>query len=319
MLKRLLSLSVSLAIFISLTGCKQNTTKTAIYFDTVVTLQAEGEIPKEAFTMLEKYDKLFSATNKDSEVYKLNASGELEVNSELIEVINASLEYANFSGGRFDITVLPLKEAWGFGNKTAVPTKAQIKTALQKVNYKAVEVKGNKVILNGVRIDLGGIAKGYIADKLSELYIENNIKGIINLGGNIMLPKAQKKPYKIGITNPKNTSEIIATVNVVSGAVVTSGTYERNFSQNGKTYHHILDTKTGYPANTGIASATVLSKTATTADALSTTLICMGEEDGLSLINTLKDTEAVLITDSGEIKLSEGLTQNGNQITFKIK
>lgn len=316
MLKKILSLALSVML-LAFTGCQETTSKTAIYFDTVVTLKAEGEIPKEAFSMLERYDKLFSATNKNSELYKLNTSGELVVDSELASVIEKSLEYSGISGGSFDITVLPLKELWGFSKSPKVPTKAQIKTALQKVDYKAIEIDGNRVNLNGMQIDLGGIAKGYIADKLAELYIKNDIDGIINLGGNIMLPTLQKKPYKIGITDPNNTDEIIATVNVNSGAVVTSGTYERNFTENGKTYHHILDTKSGYPVKSGIASATVLSPSATSADALSTILICFGENEGLKLINSLDNTEAILVTDSGEIELSNGLIKENKTIKYK--
>ena len=316
MLKKILSLALSL-MFVALSGCRETTTKTAIYFDTVVRLEAEGEIPKEAFSMLERYDKLFSATNKDSELYNLNASGKGTVDSELARVIETALKYSKISEGRFDITVSPLKEVWGFGKSPKVPTKSQIETALQKVNYKAVKVDGNMVDLGGAKLDLGGIAKGYIADKLAELYIEMDVDGIINLGGNIMLPRMRKKPYKIGITDPKNTDEIIATLSVNSGAVVTSGTYERNFTENGKTYHHVLDTKSGYPVKSGIASATVLSSSATDADALSTILICLGGNEGLKLINSLENTEAILITDSGEIKLSNGLIQKDNQIKYK--
>ena len=317
MIKKALIGVLIVAVASCFTACKQNTTRTAIYFDTVVTLQAKGEIPEEAFPLLQKYDKLFSATNPDSELYKLNKNGKSEVDSELSEVIKKSLEYSEISGGSFDITVRPLKELWGFSETPKVPSKAQIETALQKVDYKAVKVDGNKVNLGGTRIDLGGIAKGYIADKLAELYIEKDIDGIINLGGNIMLPKPQKKPYKIGITDPKNTNEIIATVSTKSGAVVTSGTYERNFTENGKTYHHVLDTKSGYPVKSGIASATVLSSSATDADALSTILICLGGNEGLKLINSLENTEAILVTDSGEIKLSKGLKINKNKIEYK--
>lgn len=316
MLKKILSLALSVML-LAFTGCQKTATKTAIYFDTVVTLKAEGEIPKEAFSLLERYDKLFSATNKNSELYKLNTSGELVVDGELAKVIQKSFEYSDLSDGSFDITIKPLKDLWGFSKNPKVPTEKEIKTALQKVDYKAIEIDGNRVKLNDRQIDLGGIAKGYIADKLAELYREKDIDGIINLGGNIMLPKTRKKPYKIGITDPNNTDEIIATVSVTSGAVVTSGTYERKFSKNGKTYHHILDTKTGNPANTGIVSATVLSAGATEADALSTCLICLGEKEGLKLINSLQNTEAVLITDSGEIILSKGLTQNFDQIEYK--
>ncbi len=315
MLKKVLSLALSV-MFVAFSGCQETTTKTAIYFDTVVSLEAEGEIPKEAFSLLEMYDKLFSATNAESELYKLNASGKSEVDSELARVIETALKYSEISGGSFDITISPLKEVWGFGESPKVPTESQIKTALQKVNYKAVKVEGNSVDLGGAKIDLGGIAKGYIADKLAELYIEMGVDGIINLGGNIMIPKSRKKPYKIGITDPRNTDEIIATLSVTSGAVVTSGTYERYFTENGKTYHHILDTKSGYPVKSGIASATVLTPSATDADALSTTLVSLGENEGLKLINSLENTEAVLITDSGEIKLSKGLKINKNKIGY---
>lgn len=317
MLKRLTAFLLALVV-IMLSGCANKTdSKTAIYFDTVVSLSAEGGIPKEAFALCERYDKLLSVTNQDSQIYKLNQEGKLSVDDDVAELIQLALQYSKLSNGKFDITVYPLKQLWDF-KEQKIPTENQINKAKKKVGYKNIKVKGNQITLSGgAQIDLGAIAKGYIADRLAELYIAEKKSGVINLGGNIMLPKTRKKPYKIGITDPKDTKETAAVVEVTCGAVVTSGTYQRSFSKDGKLYHHILDTATGYPVETGIASVTILAESATTADALSTTVICMGKIEGLKLINSMDNTEAVIITDSGEILLSSGLERLGE--TIKIK
>ncbi len=317
MQKKLCALLLALAVIV-FSGCANNTeSKTAIYFDTVVSLSAEGGIPSGAFSLCERYDKLLSATHQNSQVYKLNSQGVATVDSEVAELIKTALYYCEQSEGRFDITVYPVKQLWDFKNGK-VPTEREVARALGRVNYKKVKIKDNEITLSGgAQIDLGGIAKGYVADRLAELYVAENKGGVINLGGNIMLPKTRKKPYKIGITDPKDTTKTAAVVEVTDGAVVTSGTYQRSFTKDGKLYHHILDTATGYPAETGIASATILTESATAADALSTTVICMGKTEGLRLINSLEDTEAVIITDSGEILLSDGLEQIED--TIKIK
>lgn len=317
MLKRLTAFLLALAVIV-LSGCANKTdSKTAIYFDTVVSLSAKGGIPSNAFALCERYDKLISVTNQDSQIYKLNQEGKLSVDDDVAELIQLAMKYSKLSNGKFDITVHPVKQLWDFKNEK-IPTKSQINEAKKKVGYKNVKVSGNEItLLGGAQIDLGAIAKGYIADRLAELYISENKSGVINLGGNIMLPKTRKKPYKIGITDPKDTKKTAAVVEVTGGAVVTSGTYQRSFSKDGKLYHHILDTDTGYPVETGIASVTILAESATTADALSTTVICMGKTEGLTLINGMDNTEAVIITDSGEILLSDGLKQIED--TIKIK
>ena len=317
MLKRLTSILLAFSLLI-LSGCSNKTeTKTGIYFDTVVSLSAEGGIPDGVFSLCERYDKLLSATRENSQIYKLNKEGKLNVDSEIAELVRIALDYSEQSRGRFDITVHPIKQLWDFKNGK-VPTEKELTAAQKKVGYKNVKIKGNEITLsNGAQIDLGAIAKGYIADRLAELYKAEGKSGVINLGGNIMLPKTRKEPYKIGITDPKDTEKTVAVVEVTGGAVVTSGTYQRSFIKDGKLYHHILDTATGYPVQTGISSVTILAESATAADALSTTVICMGKDEGLKLINSTKNTEAVIITHGGEKLLSDGLETDGE--TIKIK
>lgn len=323
MIKKAAAVLLVLVMAFSVCGCglgKENK-MTAIYFDTSVTLSAYGKsVPKKAWKLCEKYDKLFSATDKQSDVFTLNTLSCASVDKDTAQLISSSLKYCELSGGKLDITVYPLKLAWGFyGDKKEVPTAEQIDSALKLVNYKNVSVNGNTVTLNNnAAIDLGAVAKGYIADKIADVYKETSTVGIIDLGGNIMLPLKKKndKPFIIGIKDPKNTNSAIVNLKVESGAVVTSGTYERSFSAGGKKYHHILDVTTGYPAENGIASATVISETALSADALSTAVVCMGKDDGLKLINSLSDTYAVIITDDNEIILSDGLKNDGEYIVI---
>jgi len=171
-----------------------------------------------------------------------------------------------------------------------------------------------------VKIDLGGIAKGYIAEKIAEIYRENNATGIIDLGGNILAvgEKKTKENYKIGIKNPLKTEETFAIVEIPEGSVVTSGNYERGFTLEGERYHHILDSKTGKPVKNGLSSVTVISENSTDGDALSTALFCMGEEKGRQFLEKRSGIEAVFIDEKGECSFTSGLDEvDGNFILKK--
>lgn len=321
MIKKLISIFLVALFSVNFSSCTSEkvTKSTGVYFNTFVTLTAyDGTLPNSLWEICEKYDTLFSATDKSSDIFLLNTVGCGSVDNDTADIITQSLEYCEKSDGKLDITIYPLKVLWGFyGDSPKVPDAEQIDETLKKVNYKNVTVKENTVTLkDGAQLDLGAVAKGYIADKLAAEYRKNNIVGIIDLGGNIMIPskKSDGEYFKVGIKDPTDTEKTKLSLSLKCGAAVTSGVYERNFSENNTTYHHILDVATGYPTQNEILSVTVISDSALTADALSTAVMCMGERDGLHLVNSMKDTYAVIIKSDGNVVLSDGLERNGTEV-----
>lgn len=306
-------------------------------FDTAITItlydyestQNATELINECFEMCNNYDKMFSRTNQESDVYKLNHSqGETSsVDYEVAKLISEASKYSNLSNGAFDITIAPLTSLWDIKNNPGnIPDTEKINLLLKRVNYKNVGIleTGNKISLSGnAEIDLGAIAKGYVADRLKDFLKDSGIKSaIIDLGGNILTigSKPDDTDFIIGIKKPfsENGTEYAAKIDINNQSVVTSGIYERYFEKNGKIYHHILDPKTGYPVDNNLYSVTIISKTSIECDALSTTTFALGLEEGLSLINSLNNTEAVFITDENEIVLSDGLTiDEDNEISFR--
>ena len=189
------------------------------------------------------------------------------------------------------------------------------------MDYKKIKIQGNTVCLKdpATKLDLGGIAKGYIADCMKSYLKKHGItKGIINLGGSVLCigEKDRNVPFTVGIQKPfAEDGTPLFTLKVKDLSVVTSGTYQRYFRKNGKLYHHILNTKTGLPVQNHLTSVTIISNRSTDGDALSTTAFCMGEKDGLAYIEKLKNTEAIFVLDSGNILKTSGI---GTKIPFTL-
>ena len=318
-MKKFISLSVATAILLIISGCANNDSRldTRFIFDTVVKLDIEcdDETLLEAFALCEKYDKLFSKTNTDSELYRINNSkGFVSCDEELLHIIERGLYFSKLSKGAFDITISPVSDLWDFEG-TALPDKDEIAEALKNVDYEAIEIKDGKINLNGKKIDLGGIAKGYIADRLKEFFEEKGVKnGIINLGGNIY---TFGEKTTLGIANPKKPDEAVLRLDCKDISLATAGTYQRNMIIDGTVYHHILDTKTGYPCDSEVVSATIIGKDSADCDAISTICVLLGEQKALELVNSLKGTEAVLILKDGSISYTNGLYLEADQILFK--
>lgn len=318
-MKKFISLSVATAILLLISGCTNNDSRldTRFIFDTVVKLDIEcdDETLLEAFALCEKYDKLFSKTNPDSELYRINNSkGFVSCDEELLQLIERGLYFSRLSNGAFDITISPVCDLWNFEG-TTLPDRSEIAEALKNVDYEAIQIKDTKINLNGKKIDLGGIAKGYIADKLREFFEQKGVKrGIINLGGNLY---TFGEKATLGIANPKNTDEAILRLDCKDLSLVTAGTYQRNMTVEGKTYHHILDTKTGFSVDSDVVSATVIGKSSLDCDALSTICILLGEEKATELINSLQEVEAVLILKDGSTSYSRGLYLEADEILFR--
>lgn len=306
-----------------LTGCSgaksstqtdQDLTYTDMLFDTVIKIQildpADESILDGLKKLCEKYDTMFSATNTDSELYKLNhANGQpFTVSSETANLIQEGIHYSELSGGAFDLTIEPVSALWDFkADKPTVPSSDAIAQVVSHVDYTKVDIQDNTVTLEDPEagIDLGAIAKGYIADQVKTYLKKQGIKhAIINLGGNVDVigTKPDGSKYNIGIQKPFDESgEAITSVQLKDQTVVTSGIYERYFKKNGKLYHHILDPRTGYPCENNLYSVSIITDSSTKADALSTTCFLLGYEKGMELIQSMDGVEAIFITDDEKV------------------
>ena len=294
-------------------------TRTGFFFNTVISITVYGPgkeaVLDEAYALCNTYESMLSRTIEHSDIWKINHSNgtPVTVHTETANLVKTALYYCEKTNGAIDITLAPLSDLWDFSSDKPkkIPSKEAIQTCLKNVDYHAISVSGNSVTLSNpdAAIDLGFIAKGYIADELKAFLEEKGIqKGIINLGGNVMTlgNKPDGSSYHIGIQKPfdvRNAS--ITQVPVSDSSVVSSGIYERYFEENGKLYHHILNPKTGYPYENNLLGVTILSKSSTEGDALSTTCFVLGLEDGMKLINSLPEAEAVFITSDYELHYSE--------------
>ena len=305
-------------ILLLLCGCNSGETEnseTRFLLDTVCTVTADcgDDIINGAFSLCENLERTLSKTVTDSDVYKLNnTEGFVSVSDGTLKTVERALYYSELSGGKFDITIAPVSALWDFKNQV-IPSKDEISEALQNVDYHSIEIKNGEISSGTKQIDLGGIAKGYIADRATEYLKENGAENaLVNLGGNICMIGE----YNIGIQKPFDDS-VIASIALKDKCVVTSGIYERYIESDGKIYHHILDPKTGYGVENELASVTVIGEKALDCDALSTVCMLLGTESGMDIINNTADTEAVFIDRENNITLSSGLYREKDKIYFK--
>lgn len=310
---------ILILILLFCSGCNTKVytaTETFFIMDTVVTISADcdGEVIKEAFELCKYYDNLLSRTKECSDIYKINNSDDyVTVDEETVQLIKKAIYYCDLSEGRFDITICPVSCLYDFKSNT-LPKEEDIKKALEKVDYKRIEIDKNRVRLKDGELDLGAIAKGYITDKVTELLRSRGVKrATVNMGGNIYTFGDKKSD--IGIREPFGNG-IIATVNGSEGTYVTSGIYQRYIEKDGKIYHHIIDSKTGYGVENELSSVTVIGKSSADADALSTSCMLLGLENGTALIESIKDTEAVFILKDNTIKVTSGLENKNGIIKY---
>ena len=296
-----------------------------LLLDTVVTIRLYESRDKKAlegaFDVIRQYEDLFSRHREGSDISRINeapAGTAVSVSPETLEVLQTALEYSRLSGGFFDPTVGPLVDLWGIGTENAhLPEPYEITRTLALVDYHKVAVyeKEEKVGLAdpGMSLDLGAVAKGWIADKTAEYLRQKGLKHfIINLGGNILVSggKPDGTPFRIGMQKPfAETGRYIGIFEVSDASVVSSGVYERYFERNGVRYHHILNTKNGYPVSSGLEAVTVLTARSVDGDALSTTLFALGLEKGSELAISLEGVEAAFITEDGSIYMTEGAAE----------
>ncbi len=302
-----------------LSGCSapeeaSGLTYTDTLFDTVITIQilddADESVLEGCKELCVDYDKKFSYTDKESEIYQINHAGGLpvEVSDDTVKLLEEGIRYSELSDGAFDLTIGAVSGLWDFhGEDSTVPDDGAIENALPHVNYRNIQIQGNQVWLSDPEsaLDVGAIAKGYIADRLKDYLTDQGVgSALINLGGNVLAigEKPDGSPYNIGIQKPFDEGgQPITSVQVSGQSVVTAGTYQRYFKQEGKLYHHILDPQTGYPCENGLASVTVITGSSLSADALSTTCFLLGYEKGSALIRQIDGAEAIFISDENKI------------------
>ncbi len=304
-----------LLISFLLCGCyTPNLSSTYFYFDTAVTLTAEcsSEVLDGAFLLCEKYENLLSRTKEGSDIYRINESDDfVAVNKETAYLIEKALYYSSLSNGKYDITLTPVSILYDFNNKI-LPAEDKIKTALEKVGCEQIAVNENSVSSGSAMLDLGSIAKGYIADKLCEYFKSNGVdNAVINLGGNVYV--LGKNNNSVGIKKPFS-NEVELYVKATNTSLVTSGIDQRYIEKDGYFYHHIIDKQTGYGVENSLASVTVIGESSTDCDALSTVCMLLGKEAGIELINRIDNIYAVFIEKDGTVTLSDGLSKKGKNV-----
>lgn len=298
-------------------------TATDFLLNTVVTINLYDKQDKDllqgCFDLIAKYENIYSRTRETSELYTVNEGTANKdgnaylISNELADIIEEAQYYCKISDGAFDITIEPVSSLWNFIVETpSVPKDSAIKAALPLVSYKNMTLKDNHLTFakDGMGIDLGAIAKGYIADRVKEYLLDNGVhSAMINLGGNVLCvgEKPDGTPFHVGIQKPfADRNETVAIMDISDLSVVSSGIYERYFTEGGKLYHHILNPATGYPYENELISVTIISKRSTDGDGLSTTCFALGLKKGLELIASLPDTYAAFITSDYQIYYSDG-------------
>ena len=279
--------------------------RTEALMGTVCTVNAYDDGTKslydELFARLHEIDETFSVTIDSSEISAINkAAGErsVSVSSDTAYVVKAALAFAELTGGAFDPTVGPLVKLWGINTDHArVPAQSEIDAVLPLINWRDVSAADDNTVMlkrRGMALDLGGIVKGYAADELTKILKARKVRrAIVDLGGNIFVygKKKDGSPWRVGIKDPNDPEGVPAIVlNVANSTIVTSGVYERFFTENGVRYHHILDVKTGYPAASGLLSSTIVCESSMAADALSTSVFVLGREGGMELLHRIQSS-----------------------------
>ena len=331
--KRITALLLAALAVCGLTGCggtrdpdEAQESIQVIAMDTAMVLTAYGKESTRAVYDAEeevrRLDALLSRTSGSSEISMLNgAGGEMvPVGAEICTLIQTAGDFTEATGGAFDITIAPVVSAWGFTTDSyQVPDREALQTLLESVGMEHVHLSGGSARLDpGTMIDLGGIAKGYTADRVAEIFQEHAVpRGKVELGGNILVigDKPDGTAWRVGVQDPKHPDEadgLVCVLNLTDAFAVTSGSYQRYFEQDGKRYHHIIDPATGCPADSGLTSVTVVADSArgngTMCDALSTALFVMGEDKALDFWRSgVYDFQLVLVTEDGRVVVTEGL------------
>ncbi|MBS7527297.1 FAD:protein FMN transferase [Fusibacter paucivorans] len=289
--------------------------KISVYAD----MQAPDKLFDEIFYTIDFYEKMIAKNITTSEVDAINAAAGIEpvaVSDDLWMLIQQGLAYSALSDGKFDITIGPLVDLWGIGTDTAhIPDQTEIDAAVALINYHDIELDeaNHSVYLKreGMKLDLGAIAKGYIADAIKQVILNRGYEhAIINLGGNVLTvgTKPNSDYWSVGVRDPNGgQSDIVGILKLRDNAIVSSGIYERFFIEDGVRYHHILNPYTGYPEQNHLASISIVSEKSVDGDGLSTSLFVMGLDEAYAYAETRDDIEVLFITDENKIYFTDGL------------
>lgn len=290
-----------------------------------VTIYSQTTVDNQIFDSIKNtivnIDNNISINNEEiiSEIDKINKNAGkkyVSVSKDTFELIEESIKYAKETNRHNDISIGAVVKLWNIGFENAsVPNDKDIDGALKLCNIDDIELdyKSNSVKLRkqGMIIDLGSIAKGYVGEKVKSIILDAGYeKALLNIGGNIVCvgTKSDNLPYKVAIRDGnKGNNDYLGILEVENKSVVSSGIYERNFKQNGKLYHHILDTNTGYPVENELLGVSVISDNSTYCDALSTALLSMGTKEGMKFVESRDNLEAIFITKDNKIYLSKGI------------
>ncbi len=323
---------ISLLLIFSLTiliGCSNNNkvveplSESELLMGTVVSVslydKQDQEILDKVFTKVKELESILSINEAGTLVDKINEEAGInpvKVDDDTYTIIKKGIEYSELSNGLFDITVGPIVKLWNIGLPEAkVPTQAEIDEKLPLIGYSDIELNDNDKTIylkrKGMIIDLGGIAKGYTADVISDILTEEGVKSaIIDLGGNIFAhgKKVNGDDWRIGIQDPySQRGDKVGVITVSNKSIVTSGIYERYIEKDGIKYHHILSPLTGYPYENEIAGITIVSDKSVDGDALSTSVFAMGVEEGMNFVNSIDGIDAIFVTKDNKVYITNGL------------
>ncbi len=305
-----------------LSGCSLGTqprimeTTSLFAMDTIMELQAYGnkQVLTDAEAIIRDIEKNASVTDEGSEISALNRDGKAELSEETAKLFSGALDICRETEGALDISIYPVLKTWGFTTSDyKVPSETELTDLLQKVDYRKITMNGNAVAIgDGMQIDLGSVTKGYTGNRISEYFRQQGVtSGLINLGGNVQCigAKPNGEDWKVAIKSPfkESKSGIFAVIAARDKAIITSGGYERYFEEDGETYWHILDPKTGKPAKNGLISVTIIGQDGLMCDGLSTALFVKGLDEATDYWKKHGDFDAVFITENGEVFITPGI------------
>ena len=313
-------ISAMLSALLFLTGCSAESSPepvqgTFFAMDTVMdfTIYGESGLIDQSESLITSLESLVSVTDTGSELYAINQTGSGTLTGKASSLMEQTLEICRRTDGALDLSIYPIVRAWGFTTGSyQVPDEAEIQALLPLVDYRKIQydaATGTVTLPEGMEIDLGSVAKGYAGQLAAQMLREHGVQSaLLNLGGNVQTvgAKPDGSPWQIGIKDPQGEDAMMV-LSVEDQAVVTSGGYERYFEQDGQTYWHIMDPSTGHPADSGLISVTIVGDEGVVCDGLSTALFVMGLEKAADLWAQSDDFEAVFVTASGEVYITEGL------------
>ena len=313
-------ISAMLSDLLFLTGCSAESSPepvqgTFFAMDTVMdfTIYGESGLIDQSESLIASLESLVSVTDANSELYAINQTGSGTLTGKASSLMEQALEICRRTDGALDLSIYPIVRAWGFTTGSyQVPDEAEIQALLPLVDYRKIQydaATGTVTLPEGMEIDLGSVAKGYAGQLAAQMLREHGVQSaLLNLGGNVQTvgAKPDGSPWQIGIKDPQGEDAMMV-LSVEDQAVVTSGGYERYFEQDGQTYWHIMDPSTGHPADSGLISVTIVGDEGVVCDGLSTALFVMGLEKAADLWAQSGDFEAVFVTASGEVYITEGL------------